>query len=122
MSFQNSQALTDRLAAATKARSETLARFRARPAADDPAVLARHSARRAIIDARETRTAAREAQRLVEAARLAAEAEAARLAEAERLELERLAAEERAIARQAELKAQRDARYLARKAKAQKRK
>ncbi|MGM9458086.1 DUF6481 family protein, partial [Lacticaseibacillus rhamnosus] len=50
-----------------------------------------------------------------------AAAEAARLAEAERLEAERLAAEERAIARQAEMKAQRDARYLARKAKAQRR-
>ena len=34
---------------------------------------------------------------------------------------ERVAAEERAIARQAEMKAQRDARYLARKAKAQRR-
>ncbi len=122
MSFQNSQALTDRLAAASKARSETLARLRARPAADDPVVLARHSARRAIVDARETRAAEREAQRLVEVARAEAAAEAARLAEAERLEAQRLADEERAIARQAELKAQRDARYLARKAKAQKRK
>jgi len=121
VSFQNSQALTDRLAASSKARSETLARFRARPPADDPAVLARHSARRAIIDARETRAAAREAERLVEVARAAAAAEAARLAEAERVEAERVAAEERAIARQAEMKAQRDARYLARKAKAQRR-
>ncbi len=118
MSFQNSQALTDRLDAATKARTQTLARFRARPAADDPAVLARQSARRALVEAREVRNAERELQRLAAIAKAEAEAEAARLAEAERVEAERIAAEERAIARQAELKAQRDARYLARKAKA----
>ena len=119
MSFPNKQALTDRLDAAAKARTETLARFRARPAADDPAVIERDIARRAIIDAREIRAAERAEQQKVARALAEAAAEAERQAEVERQEAERLAAEERAVARQAELKAQRDARYLARKAKAQ---
>ncbi|WP_281406555.1 DUF6481 family protein, partial [Methylobacterium sp. WL18] len=55
MSFPNKQGVVDRLEAAAKARSEMLARFRARPTADDPAVLARQSARRAVVDAREAR-------------------------------------------------------------------
>lgn len=119
MSFPNSQALTDRLSAASKARSDTLARFRARPSADDPVVLARQAARRAVVDAREARAAEREIKRLEAQAKAEAEAEAARVAEAERVAAERLAAEQRAAERQTELKAQRDARYLARKAKAQ---
>ena len=41
MSFLNKQGVVDRLETAAKARSEMLARFRARPSADDPAVLAR---------------------------------------------------------------------------------
>ena len=111
MSFPNKQGVVDRLEAAAKARSEMLARFRARPTADDPAVLARQSARRAVVDAREAREAQRAAQ----------QAEADRLAEIERKHAEQLAAQERAKALQEEQKAQRDARYLARKAKAQKR-
>jgi hypothetical protein len=118
VSFQNSHSLTDRLDAASKARSATLARFKARPAADDPAVLARDSARRAVIDAREVRAAEREILRQEALARAEAEATLARQAEAERLEAQRLASEAEAVARQAEMKAQRDARYLARKAKA----
>lgn len=121
MSFQNNYALVDRLDAAAKARSETLARFRARPAADDPAVLAREAARRAIVDAREVRAAERAEHQREAAERARAAAEAERLAQAERALAEQAAAEERAAAKQAELKAQRDARYLARKAKAQKR-
>ena len=121
MSFPNKQGVVDRLETAAKARSEMLARFRARPTADDPAVLARQSARRAVIDAREARAAERAAQRQVEIERAAAQAEAERLAEIERKHAELLAAQERAQALQAEQKAQRDARYLARKAKAQKR-
>jgi hypothetical protein len=121
VSFLNKQGVVDRLETAAKARSEMLARFRARPRADDPAVLARQSARRAVIDAREARAAEREAARQAEIARAAALAEAERLAEIERKHAEQLAAQERAKALQAEQKAQRDARYLARKAKAQKR-
>ncbi len=121
MSFQNNHRLTDRLDAAAKARSETLARFRARPAADAPEVLARQAARQAINDAREVRTAERAERQREAAAAAAAAAEAERLAEAERALAEKAAAEERALAKQAEMKAQRDARYLARKAKAAKR-
>lgn len=119
MSFSNSHSLTDRLDAASKARSATLARFRARPAADDPAVLARSSARRAVIDAREVRAAEREVLRQEAEARAQAAAALARQAEEERRVAERLAGEALAAERQAALKAQRDARYLARKAKAQ---
>ena len=120
MSFPNKQGVVDRLEAAAKARSEMLARFRARPTADDPAVLARQSARRAVVDAREARASERAAQREADLARAAAEAEAERQAEAERKAAEQLAAQERAKALQAEQKLQRDARYLARKAKAAK--
>jgi hypothetical protein len=119
VSFQNSHSLTDRLDAASKARSATLAQFRARPAADDPTVIARNSARRAVIDAREVRAAEREVLRLEAEARAEAEATLARQAEEERRVAERLASEAQALERQAALKAQRDARYLARKAKAQ---
>ncbi|MEA1834728.1 DUF6481 family protein [Methylobacterium durans] len=110
--------LADRLESAAKARQATVARFRARPGADDPAVLARQSARRAIIQAREIR----ETERAM--ARLAAEAqrEAEALAELERQEAElaRQAAEkaERQAALAAEQKAARDARFAARKARA----
>lgn len=121
MSFPNKQGVVDRLDTAAKARSEMLARFRARPSKDDPTVLARQSARRAVVDAREARAIERAAQRQAEVERAAAEAEAQRQAEAERKRAEQAAEVERALARQAEQKAQRDARYLARKAKAQKR-
>ena len=84
MSFLNKQGVVDRLETAAKARSEMLARFRARPSADDPAVLARQSARRAVVDAREARAAERAAQRQAEIERAAALAEAERLAEIER--------------------------------------
>nr|WP_276592495.1 DUF6481 family protein [Methylobacterium sp. GC_Met_1] len=120
VSFPNKQGVVDRLETAAKARSEMLARFRARPSADDPVVLARQSARRAVVDARDARTAERTAQRQAELERAAALAEAERLAEIERKHAEQLAAQERAKALQAEQKLQRDARYLARKAKAQK--
>ncbi|GLI96119.1 hypothetical protein ABIC30_006182 [Methylobacterium sp. 1030] len=75
--------LVDRLEAIAKARQATLARFRARPALDDPAVLARQAARQAIVQAREVRINERDI------ARLAGEAER---------EAEALAAKERAAA------------------------
>jgi len=110
--------LVDRLEAAAKARQATVARFRARPAADDPAVLARQSARRAIIQARAGRAEEREMARLAAEAQREAEA----LAERERqaAELARRAAEkaERQAALAAEQKAARDARFAARKARA----
>src|SRR3954469_9440529 len=74
--------IVDRLEAAAKARQATLARFRARPAADDPVVLARQAARRAVIQAREVRLNEREMARLRFAAQREAEPLAAREREA----------------------------------------
>lgn len=121
MSFPNNHGIVDRLETAAKARSEMLARFKARPAPDDPVVVARQNARRALSEAREARAAERAAQREAELERAAAVAEAERLAEIERKAAHQAAEVERAKERQAEQKAQRDARYLARKEKAQKR-
>ena len=121
MSFPNNTGIVDRLETAAKARSEMLARFKARPAPDDPAVVARQAERLALAEAREARVAERAAQRQVELERAAAAAEADRLAEIERKAAQQALEVERAKERQAEQKAQRDARYLARKEKAQKR-
>ncbi|MFX4396968.1 DUF6481 family protein, partial [Acinetobacter baumannii] len=52
--FKTNQ-LVDRLEATAKARQATLARFRARPTADDPVVLARQAARHAVVQARDVR-------------------------------------------------------------------
>ncbi|MDO9427461.1 MAG: DUF6481 family protein [Methylobacterium sp.] len=120
MSQFNENSMTDRLKAANEARQAALARFRDRPPADDPAVLARKAEREQIVREREIRTRARDEAR--------AAAEAQRVAEAD-AERERLAAEairaaeekiEQAAAARLEQKAQRDARYAARKAKARK--
>ncbi len=63
--------LTDRLEAAAKAKQAMLEKFRTRPAADDPEVVARQEARQAISDARAARVAEREAESAAEAARVA---------------------------------------------------
>ena len=60
----NPNSMTDRLKAATEARAAALARFRDRPAADDPVVLARKAERAQIAREREIRVAAREQARL----------------------------------------------------------
>jgi len=119
----------ERRNAANEAKKALLERFKAKPADDDPAVLARKAERQAILEARAIREAektrlkqeklAREAKEkaereaAAEAARLAAEqaaAEEARLKDAE--ENERIA---RLLADEAARKAKRDARYAARK-------
>lgn len=125
----------DRQATAAKARQALVEKFRARPAADDPAVQQREAERKAVIEARKLREAERaEARRLEEIEtqkRLAAEAAAAKeakeRADAERTESEireaadreRLAAEEIELKAMLEVekKAERDARYAARKAR-----
>jgi hypothetical protein len=87
----------ERRNAANEAKKALLERFKAKPAADDPAVLARQAERKAA----------------AEAARIAAEEAAmaeAKIKEAE--ENERIA---RLLADEAERKAKRDARYAARK-------
>lgn len=111
----------DRAAAAAAAKRALVDSFKAaKPAADDPAVLARQAERKAIAEARDIRAAERKKlkelddQRRVaedvariEAERIKAEEEAARLVEA--------AARDEAI--KAQRKAERDAKYAARKAR-----
>src|SRR5918998_4950950 len=72
----------ERLAAAANARKAALEKFRARPGPDDPAVLERQAAQKAVAEAREARIAERKAARAAEAARQAAET-AARAAQQE---------------------------------------
>lgn len=114
----NPNSMTDRLKAATDARAAALARFRDRPPADDPRVLARKAERAQIVRERAIRVAAREQARREAEARAAAEAEAER----ERIAAEEIRAAEEKVAQAAaarlEQKALRDARYAARKAKA----
>lgn len=105
----------ERLGTAASAKQAMLDRFRAKPAADDPAVLERAAERQALSEAREVRIAERKAAKLAEEAR----ATAARIAEekerAAREEREAAAALAKQIALEAEQKAARDARYAARK-------
>jgi hypothetical protein len=112
--------VADRLTTAAKAKQEMLERFRARPKADDPEMLAKQAERMAIAEARDARNAERRAAKEAEAARLAAE----KAAEAERRRIQAAeeaaaaeAAAKRAAALPAEQKAARDARYAARQAR-----
>ena len=117
MSIFKEMSVADRLSTAANARQAMLEKFRARPKADDPAVRERMAQQVALARARETRIAARKAER--EAARIAHEAELARLAaeKAAADAAERVAEGDRAIAMLAEQKAARDQRYAARKAR-----
>jgi hypothetical protein len=112
--------LTDRLKDAANARKGAVDRFRSRPAADDPEVVAKQAARQAVSQAREARIAERDALRRVSEAERAREAVAEQARAAD--EMARQASETiaREAADNAERKIVRDARYAARKAKAQK--
>lgn len=125
----------ERRDAAATAKKALLDKFKARPPADDPAVIARQEERKRVLEARELREREREVARQERLAREAVEhAERERIAEEERkaaeeaarIEAERLEAEERErvsleLAGEAEKKAKRDARYAARKARSGKR-
>jgi hypothetical protein len=115
--FRTNQ-LVDRLEAVAKARQATLARFRARPAADDPAVLAREATRRAVVQARDVRTTERETARLAAEAEREIEVQAAQAHAAAELVREAAEKVERQAALAAEQKTSRDARFAARKARA----
>jgi hypothetical protein len=119
--------LNDRMSAAANAKKALLEKFKAKPGADDPTVIARQEARRAILEAREQRQAERELARQaelvrqaeLEVIRLAEEAERererqAQIAEEARLEAQRVQAEKEL---EVQRKAARDARYAARKAR-----
>ena len=114
----------ERQQAAAKAKQAALEKFRAQPGANDPAVVERERARRAIAEAREARASEREGARLAREKEMAEQRiRAAALAEqAAREAAERTAREQREIADgevalQAGRKAERDARYAARKAR-----
>ncbi len=105
----------DRLSAASTARQAALERFRTRPAADDPAVIKRREERLAIAAARQAREAER---KIIREAEAAARAEQEAKDKVEREARERREAIEKVIrdaAEAAERKAERDARYAARK-------
>jgi hypothetical protein len=91
---------SERRTAAVEAKKALLERFKAKPTADDPAVIARQQERQAILAAREIREREKEKARQEKLAREAAEqAERERLAEIARKEAEeqaRLEAEARA--------------------------
>ena len=121
----------ERRAAANEAKKALLDRFKARPAADDPEVLARQAERKTILEAREQRNKEKEQLRQEKLKRDAEErARLEAIAEAERKAAEELAREaarlreieenERAatmLAEEAAKKAKRDARYAARKSR-----
>ncbi|MBV9704191.1 MAG: hypothetical protein JO163_15785, partial [Methylobacteriaceae bacterium] len=88
MSSFNGQNFQDRQAAAASARKEQLAKFLARPAPDDPAVLERQAKRQAVLEARTIRTAEREARRAAAEAEAAARRAAEELARQEALKAE----------------------------------
>lgn len=131
MAIYREKDIFERRNAAIEAKKALLERFKAKPAADDPAVLARQAERKAILEARAIREAekarlkqeklAREAaekaerEAKAEAARIAAEEAAA--AEAKIREAEETDRISRLLADEAERKAKRDARYAARKAR-----
>jgi len=112
----------DRREHSASAKAALLAKFKARPPADDPEVQARAQARAEVARAREERTREREAAR-IEAERKAAEEKRIReetelAAQIAREAAELAAAQERKSAELEAKKTLRDARYAARKAKA----
>ncbi len=129
MAIYREKDIFERRNAANEAKKALLERFKARPAEDDPAVLARKAERQAVLEARAIREAekaklkqerlAREAaeratrEAAEEAARRAAEEIAQ--AEANRKEAEENERIARLLADEAAHKAKRDARYAARK-------
>lgn len=131
MAIYREKDIFERRNAANKAKKALLERFKAKPAADDPAVLARQAERKAILEARAIREAEKARLKQERLAREAAEkAEREAAAEAARLEAEAKAREEaalreaeendrisRLLADEAERKAKRDARYAARKSR-----
>jgi uncharacterized protein DUF6481 len=111
------QDMKERLARAAEARQKALEKFKARPSADDPAVIARAAERKAIAEAREAREKERAAIKAKEAEERAAREAAEKV---EREARERREAIEKVIrdaAEAAERKAERDRRYAARKAR-----
>lgn len=110
----------ERRDAALKAKQDLLAKFKARPPADDPRLIKLAEERRVIAEARAIREAEREKRRQEELLRMAEEERLRKLEEEARIAAEKAAALA-AIKAEQELKEQqkaaRDARYAARKAR-----
>jgi hypothetical protein len=113
MSGFKEPSFADRQKAAQEARKSILNKFRTQPGPDDPAVKARQAEREALAAKRAKSTLAREAAK-VEQKRLD---EAAAVAAAAQLLREKEEALARQAALEADQKAERDARYAARKKK-----
>jgi hypothetical protein len=123
--------LAERRNTAASAKARLVEKLRARPAADDPAVVARAAERLAVSEARAARQAVREreeearreairVQQQIEAeARAAEEAAVKAAAQAEAMARQQADKDRagRVMADEAERKAMRDARYAARKAR-----
>ncbi len=107
----------DRAEAAAQAKKTLLEAFKARTPVDDPGLQARQAARRAVMEAREKRSAERSQLKAEEEARFKAETEARQKSEAEDAERRAIETAERDESIRNERKAARDARYAARKAR-----
>jgi hypothetical protein len=122
--MRGNDTFAERLKTAATAKQAQLERARAKDPTKDPAFAERQAARSAAAAAREARIAEKKAEREAATAREAEERAAAEAArelaaklEAERLEVERIAEGDRLVALAAAQKAERDARYAARKAR-----
>jgi len=118
----NDTSFLERREVAAKAKKAVLEVFRAKTDPNDPAVIDRARARREIAAAREVRAAERAAARLArereiaeQQTRDAAQAAQAAAEAAERAAREKRETADREVALEAERKAERDARYAARK-------
>jgi len=117
MKSSKTPSLSDRLAASAKAKKAALERFRAQPAADDPAIVEKRAARQAAAAARQLRADERRAQALRDEESARAAASAARESEIREREARQQRESEEQVALEAERKIARDMRYAARKAR-----
>jgi len=117
MKSSKTPSLSDRLGASAKAKQAALQRFRAQPAADDPAIVEKRAARLAAAEARELRAEERRTKALQDAEAAKAAAVAAREAEIKEREARQEREGEEQAALEAERKLARDKRYAARKAR-----
>jgi hypothetical protein len=108
---------SDRLGTSTAAKNAALERFRARPAADDPAVVEQRAARAAVAAERELRAAERAEARRAEIERQVAEQAASELAQRVEREARQIREADEQAALEAQRKVDRDNRYAARKAR-----
>jgi hypothetical protein len=106
---------SERLKTAASARDAHVARFRARPAADDPVVLEQRAARQAAAFARELRASERLEARHAEEQRSEAEQAVRETAAKAQREARQVSEANEQVELQAQRKVARDARYAARK-------